>query len=311
VPNLEIYTGGAGKDLDSFFHDPGRPWVLHHCVRCWDHSARRILCYVVLLAIFISTAAAQSGLPLPNGVPEGLGIQLTTDLNKQRSKLLGRRTALIEDIAQHNSMCSAVPTGTVLVTTCTQERSQLVAKVKEYSDAVGAFNRRATIPQFRGEELVRAMEEAERSLKVPKNAQNDWSKRCSAFFAAVGAQLGAEGPEWKPGTSADRIIKLIRKDHTNWRPVGEAEVQNLANDGVLVIGAAYDIPHGHIALAFPVSALTSTPGHGPFIRDGNVHRISAEDRVFASSWGALKASKAFNYSRHAPEWYVWMSSEHH
>lgn len=148
----------------------------------------------------------------------------------------------------------------------------------------------------------------------PKGGRHaEMSLNCSEFFRQVMRLIQQRGLTGNldftdNDCDANCLIKRIGSSR-DWAQAPEAKVQELANAGVLVVGVApYLDGHGHIAFVSPIPEgleISDFPGEGPFIRDGNEHTNNAEDRLYASSWGAIKASKAFNYRGSPPKWYVW------
>jgi hypothetical protein len=158
------------------------------------------------------------------------------------------------------------------------------------------------------------------------------SKNCQEYFRSVGQELDNHyKPSWVndfPGKNADGIAKLISEDahgeRKHWdtlEHVGHFDpgaspeeiywkAQGLANQGVIVIGAMPkdDSGYGHLGFVVPIrEGLDASlfDGEGPFVRDGNEHLRGG--RLFASSWGAVRASNAFKLSM--THWYVWVPSE--
>ena len=147
------------------------------------------------------------------------------------------------------------------------------------------------------------------------------SSNCSQYFREIMRQLSGQGfsvgNEWTDDNcDANCLIKRMKvssgASNGEWRKVSESDAQNLANQGEFVEGASY-YPNGsgHLATVFPNSAgadLSQIPGIGPLIRDGNEHPPEREvdGRLYAGTWGAIKASKAFDYGKYPPIWYVWV-----
>ena len=123
------------------------------------------------------------------------------------------------------------------------------------------------------------------------------------------------------GEEANDIAKLITDNKRNeWlRVTGNeyqitGQVQALADSGVVVIALREGTTHGHLAIAMPMPPkikLETFPGHGPMVRDGNVH-LSNNGKRKPSGWGAVRASYAFDkYTSpdQSPRWYVWRHSQ--
>ena len=128
-----------------------------------------------------------------------------------------------------------------------------------------------------------------------------WSPHCSQYFRAVMRELtssgtkGSEQQKWtNENANADELISEIKRS-VDWVPVADrASVQGLANQGIVVVGTVRD----HLGFAFPLPPSLDVSffnGEGPFVRDGNEHPVDAQarGRLFPSTWGAVKTSKAF------------------
>jgi hypothetical protein len=181
----------------------------------------------------------------------------------------------------------------------------------------------------RAAELVTILQVASDELRLPKGPVGDREREklnCQAFFREIGKQLAKRHEEsWVddfPNMQADqiatRIAELARKGDKWEKLVGGNEAvlwsraQKLANQGVVVIGAstADSSGFGHLGIVVPVPRSLEESrfdGRGPFVRDGNEHKPSPFERVYPSTHGAVKASKAFAVSQ--TSWYVWMSSK--
>ncbi len=199
--------------------------------------------------------------------------------------------------------------------------------------------------QLDGGDLVKVLDRASQrgwkpdedsaAMPLPKGGQHNakgerfqegddqLSANCSQYFREIMRQFSGPpfnaGDQWTDGDcSADCFMKRIQKVASTpggeWRRVDESDAQDLANKGVLVEGVShYADGHGHLATVFPNSAgadLSQIPGNGPLVRDGNEHppESQADGRLYPGTWGAIKASKAFDYSRNRPFWYVWVPS---
>ena len=169
--------------------------------------------------------------------------------------------------------------------------------------------------------LVNNLNTISKNLRLPKGPPTDRklaSLNCQAFFRALGEELAKTGHGWRDSfanMNADQIVAEIdRVSHSSgkWRKIqGNSqeviwlEAQKLANQGLIVVGgsrAASD-GHGHLGIVFPTTVdPVQFAGRGPFVRDGNEHE-SQDDKKYLSTWGAVKASKAFELSR--TQWYVW------
>lgn len=158
---------------------------------------------------------------------------------------------------------------------------------------------------------------------LPKGGSHDaMGINCAHHFREIMRQIQSQGvsvrPEWvdekdpttKVNNNANNIVANIANSQ-EWEKVDEPLVQEFANRGILVVGISTGPTHGHIAEVFPIPEEVNHPdcssGRGPFIRDGNEH--INHDRLYASSWGAVRASQAFNYGRRPPNWYVWRPSK--
>lgn len=169
-------------------------------------------------------------------------------------------------------------------------------------------------------QIVFALDAAAKAVNPDKSldpASQDLN--CSSFFRAAGKRLGAVGEEWtREDLQANDIARLVAADHQHWEAlIGSSEkvarqVQHLANLGVVVVGFKIAPGHGHIAIASPIPpniSVDNFSGHGPMVRDGNVHMSHGSKKP--SGWGAVRASYAFaNYTSDGEEpiWYVWLPS---
>ncbi len=180
-------------------------------------------------------------------------------------------------------------------------------------------------------ELVAMLNRVSKKLRLQKGVDPKDLKglNCNFFFQGLGRELKAKGrpasgPAWQEGLLANDIgDKIARNESGQWKQVAEAEVQKLANRGVVVVGLSWDRRpgrHGHVAIAFPVphGGGNVTDGAGPFVRDGNERRARSttepgKKKVYPSDWGAVRASKAFKYDRKKHQirgkWYKWSPSE--
>jgi hypothetical protein len=166
-------------------------------------------------------------------------------------------------------------------------------------------------------QLVFALDHAARQVNPKKSLDpKTQDKNCSAFFRAVGKEIGATSREWKAGAQANKIIEMIRNDPAHWQRVDgdEAEVtrgvQARADRGQIVVGAREGAENGHLAIALPMPPdvkLGDFCCRGPMVRDGNVHLSQGKKKP--SGWGAVRAGYAFDgYSDRPPEWYVWLGN---
>lgn len=161
--------------------------------------------------------------------------------------------------------------------------------------------------------LVFAMDRAARLVNPTKSLDPAIQHlNCSAFFREVGRALGARTPEWTSEVQANDVARMIRTNPRDWRRVTgpEAEVtarvQQLANQGAVVVAVREGTPNGHLAIASPIPPgidLSDFRGRGPMVRDGNVHLSGG--RAEPSGWGAVRSSYAFSQP---PDWYLWLPS---
>jgi hypothetical protein len=158
--------------------------------------------------------------------------------------------------------------------------------------------------------LISVFERASRDLNLPKGPATGRELadlNCQAFFRAVGNELAdSHSLSWADdfkNMNADQIARELSREADsggNWQRVEADKAQSIVNGGEVVVGAsmADASGHGHIGFVFPIpSTLDSSKfdGTGPFVRDGNEHDIL--NKIFPSTWGAVKASKAFALSR--------------
>ena len=167
--------------------------------------------------------------------------------------------------------------------------------------------------------LVDMLNAAAQNLKLPKGGFHSGEYlNCKFYFQGLGAELRkrgvpATGDVWSDEKlSANDIVRRIESGNGEWKPVGDSDVQELANEGVVVVGLASGASHGHIAVAFPTPPgqdLSSIPGKAPFIRDGDEHPpdTEADHKLYPSTWGAVRANRVFARSA-PPRWYVWTPS---
>jgi len=147
------------------------------------------------------------------------------------------------------------------------------------------------------------------------------SANCSQYFREIMREFKSRGfavnqNYMNDDLDANAIIREIRNRRDEWKLADETDAQQLANQGALVEGVAYySGGHGHLATVFPNSAGADVSqidpdGTGPLVRDGNEHFLNLKTgpRLYAGTWGAIRASKAFVYSRNPPTWYVWVPS---
>ncbi|MBI2370941.1 MAG: hypothetical protein HYV08_12025 [Deltaproteobacteria bacterium] len=176
--------------------------------------------------------------------------------------------------------------------------------------------------------LINALNGASEKLGLPKVKDAEIrSLNCKRYFQAVGRALatgGATSPGGElgeeltnPNLMANDIVMRLRANASGqWQEIDGKDdwevwerVQALANQGALVVGASTGTPNGHLAVVSPIPPtlkVSDFEGKGPFVRDGNEHFI--QGRVYASTWGAVEASKAFDTRRHPPTWHVWAPS---
>jgi hypothetical protein len=168
--------------------------------------------------------------------------------------------------------------------------------------------------------IVAMLEQTSRGLNLPIGPATDRelaTNNCQAFFRAFGNQLQGEGATtWVndfPGERAAAIVADIElaasRRGGKWREVPVQQTQDLANQGWIVIGAQSEVDgYGHLGIVSPIPSgidVNKFSGSGPFVRDGNEHQPG--DKVYPSTYGAVKASKAFVPSK--TKWYVWLPSK--
>jgi hypothetical protein len=172
----------------------------------------------------------------------------------------------------------------------------------------------------RAAELVAIYDRVTKELNLPKGSAEDRelaALNCQSYFNGVARAMPSKGRRsWEGefhGLRADGIadkLKTISLSGGDWASVDLRRAQELANDGAIVVGAspADKTGHAHIGFVFPLPPgldEKAFPGTGPFVRDGNEHEIG--EKVYPSTWGAVKASKAFRLSD--TNWYVYVPSE--
>lgn len=77
--------------------------------------------------------------------------------------------------------------------------------------------------------------------------QPDGTTHCNQFTTEVVTACGFKGLE---GLLANQIIDLLAK-HEQWSEVPMEKVQDLANQGSLVVAGTHGEPHGHVCIACP------------------------------------------------------------
>ena len=201
------------------------------------------------------------------------------------------------------------------------ELNRLVARDKEIDAALESMG-----PVFTqaAAEFVKTLSDVAQKLDLPKGPPTDRrlaSLNCQAFFRGVAADLKRRGKStWQddfPDMNADAIAKKLEDVAAkggNWRETTMADAQGLADEGAIVVGASRrdKSGYGHLGFAFPIPADVDPDqfhGRGPFVRDGNEHSLKTGTgrRLALSTWGAVRASNAFDVSR--TKWYVWMPSK--
>ena len=158
-------------------------------------------------------------------------------------------------------------------------------------------------------------------------------KNCRHFFMQMGDQLAKGYPAVKSWSgdfanlNANGIVKKLDKlsaeQGGHWSKVTAVSkeelyrtLQEMANSGAVVIGgfkSSDPSGHGHLGFVSPAPPgvdLTKFSGGGPFVRDGNEHVHAnapageqEQRKYFPSTYGAVKASKAFPLDR--TSWYIW------
>lgn len=206
----------------------------------------------------------------------------------------------------------------------TAEAARIRAEEKRHSAAEPSLPMAAA-------DLVNMLNAVSKHLELPKGPPTDRelaSLNCQRFFRALGQQLSAtQTQSWEKdflGLNADEIIAKIDtvacQGGGQWEKIGGKipeeswrKAQELANRGAIVVGGSRTSsknPHGHLGIVFPVPPgldASRFSGSGPFVRDGNEHIPEQDPRLYPTTWGAVKASKAFPRSR--TNWYVWLPSK--
>jgi hypothetical protein len=170
-------------------------------------------------------------------------------------------------------------------------------------------------------DLVGIFNKAASSLKLPKGPATNRklsTLNCQAYFRAVASLFTQTGkPSWEhefSGLNADGIAKRLKdaaQHGGNWEAVDVNQAQERANSGMIVVGASPKDKggYGHLGFVIPLPPgldESKFSGRGPFVRDGNEHQQPGQ-KLYPSSWGAVKASKAFMLSR--TKWYVYVPSK--
>lgn len=171
-------------------------------------------------------------------------------------------------------------------------------------------------------ELVGIFNTVAKDLKLPKGPATNRelaALNCQRYFRAVAVALAkADKSSWQDdfhnlnaGGIAVRLNYLAQHGG-NWATVDAIQAQELANRGAVVVGASPEDEsgHGHLGFVMPLPPgldESKFSGTGPFVRDGNEHHLKLDPKLYPSTWGAVKASKAFVLSR--TKWYVYIPSK--
>jgi hypothetical protein len=252
----------------------------------------------------------------------------------QRAKLVADRKVLHSRTDIQDTQCSAVEEGSATERSCRKSLADLSADVsehigqsKQYNDAARKANdvyAKHPLAQMTEStaELVEIFNRAASELHLPKGPATDRDLvrlKCQAYFRAVGTLLARAGRRsWEnefPGLDAGGIANKFAYESQhggNWQVVDINSAQALANRGAVVVGASPEDAsgHGHLGFVIPLpSGIDESrfSGTGPFVRDGNEHVPPGDPKFYPSSWGAVKASKAFSLSR--TKWYVFVPSK--
>jgi hypothetical protein len=255
------------------------------------------------------------------------------ELVKQRAALLETRSRLREKNKQQKQECSAVEEGTAAEASCRSKLSELDAKLKTHIEDSDRFNAavrlaEASLPPSGGllsesaAELTAIFNRVAKELNLPKGPATDRplaAKNCSTYFNGVAAALSRAGrPSWQgdfQNLNADGIaarLHELSQNGGNWASIDISEAQTLASRGAVVVGASPldSSGFGHIGFAIPLPPgldASRFSGTGPFVRDGNEHVPARDPKLYPSTWGAVKASKAFQLTR--TRWYVFVPSK--
>lgn len=177
-------------------------------------------------------------------------------------------------------------------------------------------------------ELMKLFETVSRNLNLPKGTAKDRelsSLNCQAFFRGIAQQLATNSKQswvndFSPQMNADQIAEKIANMANNgnkWEeivlstaPKSLGDIISKANSGVIIVGVmqANGGEHGHLGFVSPIPStikLEDFKGDGPFVRDGNEHNL--KDKIYPSTYGAVRASKAFKLSQ--THWYIWKPSK--
>jgi len=254
-------------------------------------------------------------------------------LVRQRAALVEVRSQLKEKNKQQRLECSAVEEGTEAETSCRSKLDKLDAELKTHIEESTRFNdavRKAedSLPPSGGlmfesaAELTAIFNAVAKELNLPKGPVTDRNRaalNCAYYFNGVAAALSRAGrPSWQEDfhdLNADKIaarLQKIAQGGGNWESIDVSKTQALASRGAVVVGASPldSSGHGHIGFVIPLPPgldATRFSGTGPFIRDGNEHVPDLDPKLYPSTWGAVKASKAFALSR--TRWYVFVPSK--
>lgn len=312
----------------------------NHCRNNDPTRFDRVLFATVLLAIFGFTipfcrATAAEIPPLPV-IPKPVAVA-RPDLVSRRAALADGRKVLRARYESYNAECGNgdVVQGSDKEARCRAAKAQLEEATTRHIQATLAFSNAVVeavselqVMPERAAHLVDIFNAVARKLNLPKGyAMNhpQSTMNCQAFFRGVADQLANDGgPSWRddfPGLQADAIVRQIDEasvEGKKWERISGSTAeerwkvaQDSANKGVIVVGGMRGDP-GHLGFVFPVPGTLDESkfkdeGRGPFVRDGNEHRLQIEDKTYPSTYGAVKASKAFVLS--GTSWYVWVASK--
>jgi hypothetical protein len=284
---------------------------------------------LVLIGVYFcltgsATAISLDLSDLPD-IPQNLASSDWQVFNERLNSLRQEKASIKKDVKNFNK-ATAQPIPPNKVDFYQKWQASIEGNIKNYNEGVALLKRdlkqapREPDPAITlspaAADLVALMNDVSKKLNLPKGGRHEQqSKNCSSFFRGVGRELEARGlpatsEAWSPHLVANDIMDKIESNQSQqWKKVDEKQVQEMANQGFLVVGLSKGLPNGHVGIAFPIPPgldPAKFSGTGPFVRDGNEHYLKHEKRLYATTWGAVEATKTFDYKNHPPKWYIWL-----
>lgn len=281
-----------------------------------------------MMSLLIVTPAYAEKIPalseIPADLPDSSRVQLT-----QRKQALERDLADFQASAAKFNARDAKDQSDSEYEALDAWRTRCINAAKAFNkDVVDAAEAASTLPKSAAElvEMFNRVSAAmptnngDKSLEKGVDTKNMERLNCNFYFRGMGRELLAKGypatgPEWtNTDLQANKIVDIIVTNKKHWRKIRESDVQNLANQGIIVVGVTKHEPNGHIAIVFPIPpGIKVADGTGPFVRDGNetmgFSTETGNKKIYPHEWGAVRASKAWPKSGPQPMWYIWLPSK--